>query len=95
MTLGGGRVYVTAGIAALGSVAQTEIMAAVQEFDRFDSGNDPYGEHDFGSFDYNGETIFWKIDAYQKGSDYTAGAETPEDTTMTERVLTILLAAEY
>ena len=26
--------------------------------------NDPYGEHDFGSFRYAGETIFWKFDYY-------------------------------
>jgi hypothetical protein len=26
--------------------------------------NDPYGEHDFGSFELAGEKFFWKIDYY-------------------------------
>ena len=30
----------------------------------FEADNDPYGEHDFGSFEYSGETIFWKIGYY-------------------------------
>ena len=28
--------------------------------------NDPYAEHDFGSFEHDGQTIFWKIDLYDR-----------------------------
>lgn len=28
--------------------------------------NDPHGEHDFGSFRYGGQLIYWKIDYYDK-----------------------------
>ena len=35
-------------------------------FDAFTPYNDPYGEHDFGSFDHDGRTISWKIDLYDR-----------------------------
>jgi hypothetical protein len=38
----------------------------VQNFADFSADNDPYGEHDFGSFEVAGETFFWKIDLYEE-----------------------------
>jgi len=55
--------------------------------------NDPYGEHDFGSFDHDGRTISWKIDLYDR--DYKWYSPAPTDPAKTNRVLTILLAEEY
>ena len=55
--------------------------------------NDPYGEHDFGSFDYNGEKIYWKIDYYDKSYQYLS--ENPANPDITNRVLTVMLAEEY
>jgi hypothetical protein len=46
-------------------------------------------------FELAGKKFFWKIECYEKGSDYTAGAETPENSETTDRVLTIMLAEEY
>jgi Protein of unknown function (DUF3768) len=46
---GNGRIYVTAGIAALPMQDQVEIMSRVREFADFTADNDPYGQHDFGS----------------------------------------------
>src|SRR5579863_518194 len=46
------------------------IMMAVRTFDDFTADNDPYGEHDFGSFDWHQETIFWKIDYYDQNLEY-------------------------
>jgi hypothetical protein len=63
---GKGRVFVTAGISALPSEEQAEIMMRVHGFTAFTPDNDPYGEHDFGSFEYAGKTIFWKIDCYDR-----------------------------
>ena len=58
----GCRVYMTPGVQAL---YQTQAIAArVQAYDDFNERNDPYGEHDFGSFEFCGETIFWKIEYY-------------------------------
>ena len=55
--------------------------------------NDPQQEHDFGSFDHAGESIFWKIDYYDP--TLTCGSEDPSDPRQTVRVLTIMLAADY
>lgn len=52
-----------------------------------------YGEHDFGSFEFNGERVFWKIDYRQRGTQF--GAEDPSDSGGTCRMITIMLAEEY
>jgi hypothetical protein len=90
-----GRVFVTRGVHALGPRHVAGVLRAVAAFDAFGADNEPYREHDFGSIEAGGETIFWKIDAYQKGSDYLAGADAPENEHTTDRVLTIMLATEY
>ena len=87
------RILMTQGAAALGPIAQIEISAMVRDYDDFTEGNDPYGEHDFGSFEHNGMTIFWKIDYYDTELQY--GSEDPADPEQTMRVLTIMLASEY
>jgi hypothetical protein len=55
--------------------------------------NDPYGEHDFGSFEVTGHKFFFKIDAYD--IDMRFGSEDPADPTKTTRVLTLMLAEDY
>jgi hypothetical protein len=82
----------------LGLVAIVEIAEQVAAFDGFMPANDPYGEHDFGSFDYEGNRIFWKIDYYDRASFGTGrdmGSEDASDPAKTLRVLTIMLASEY
>jgi hypothetical protein len=61
-----GDVYLTAGIAALPEEEQAEIMCRVQRFDAFTPENDPYYEHDFGSFEHRSRTVFWKVDYYDR-----------------------------
>jgi len=90
-----GRAVVTRGVNEFGPDFVLLATRAVASFMDFTKDNDPYGEHDFGSFEQGGKKLFWKIDAYEKGSNYTAGAETPENAQMTDRVLTIMLAEEY
>ena len=92
-TLQGGAVMLTAGIIALGAESQARIFAAVQAFDAFNDGNDPCGEHDFGSFEIDGERFFFKLDYF----DLTRAmhSEDPADPSRTERVMTIMLASEY
>ena len=48
---------------------------------------------DFGTFEHNGERIFWKTDYYDR--TMTQGSEHPGDLGQTVRVLTIMLASEY
>ena len=52
-----------------------------------------YEEHDFGSFEAEGEKIFFKIDYYDR--TLTHHSPDPADPTVTERVITIMLADEY
>ena len=88
-----GSLFVTAGIAALPLEAQAAILALVRDFDAFTPDNDPYGEHDFGSFGFGEHTIFWKIDYYDKKLEM--GSPDPADPAVTSRVLTVLLSEEY
>ena len=89
----GGRIMITRGVKALGRVAIEEIMEMIRIFDMFTENNDPYLEHDFGKIIYNGETLFWMIDYYDKTFEFAAPK--PADPTVTERLLTVLLADEY
>jgi hypothetical protein len=93
-----GKKLMTSGIRNLGLIATVEIAERVAAFDSFTGDNDPHGEHDFGSFDHDGNRIFWKIDYYDRSSFGTGrdmGSENPSDPAMTLRVLTIMLASEY
>ena len=89
----GCRVMITAGIQALGEDALRIILQAVQQYDAFTPDNDPYGEHDFGSFHYAGHQVFWKFDYYDL--DLTMHSPDASDPTVTARVLTVMLAEEY
>jgi uncharacterized protein DUF3768 len=92
-TFTGGRVVVSAGVAALPNNVKANALAKVREFDGFNSDNDPHGEHDFAGFELNGEKFFWKIDYYDECLD--GGSEDPADPQSTIRVLTIILEHEY
>ena len=91
--IGNGQVMITAGIQALGDAFVARCRAAVAAFDAFESGNDPYHEHDFGSITVDGETVFFKLDYYDTELEY--GSPDPADPKVTRRVLTIMLASEY
>jgi hypothetical protein len=88
-----GRVVFSSGIAALPPEDQAAIIDRVRTCDDFTPANDPYGEHDFGAFDYAGRHIVWKIDYYDGNLRF--GSPDPSDPTLTKRVLTILFAEEY
>ena len=90
--IGGGAV-ITLGVAALGQEAVERIVQAVAAFDDFCNVNDPYEEHDFGSFEVEGETIFFKIDYFDR--TLTHHSPDPANPAVTERVITIMLANEY
>ena len=88
-----GHAVMTAGIAALGPEAVARIVKTIAVYDDFCHANDPYGEHDFGLFQADGHTIFFKIDYYDKALN--AHSPDPSDPSVTERVITIMLAEEY
>ena len=84
----GGVAVITPGVAALGQQAVDRIVKTIAVYDDFCHANDPYEEHDFGSFQAEGQTIFFKIDYFDKNLTY----HSPD---VTERVITIMLAEEY
>src|SRR5262249_39146499 len=94
MFLTDGRAVVSRGIAAKNSDEVADILERVRTFDAFTSHNDPYGEHDVGSFEFGRERIFWKIDYYDRSGEHY-GSPDPADPCVTTRVLTVMLADEY
>jgi len=80
----------TTGVAALGPDAVARIIHAIAAYDDFCHANDPYEEHDFGSFEADGQTIFFKIDLYEEPEVKDSNGEP-----VVNRVLTIMLADEY
>ena len=81
----------TRGIMSLDEVTISDIFVAVQDFSKFTEDNDPYGEHDFGSFTVGGVKIFWKIDYYDEALKGWCDPLSPD----CHRVLTIMRADEY
>ena len=92
-TFVGGQVVMTRGVNDLPLDTKARVILAVQSFSNFTKDNDPHGEHDFGSFEIEGETYFFKIDYYDL--DMQFGSENPSDPEQTTRVLTIMRADEY
>jgi hypothetical protein len=92
-TFSDGRVMITSAVNALPSTMKAKALELVRAFDQFSEGNDPYGEHDFGSFELVDCTFFWKIDYYDQRCEF--GSEDPSDPKRTMRVLTLMLSHEY
>ena len=65
----------------------------VQNFNDFTPDNNPYSENDFGTFDYKGEKILWKIDYYDLNNKYHS--EDPSNPYITNRILTIMTVYEF
>lgn len=87
----GCRVVITKGIAAMDDL--DGLYAKIRAFDDFNERNDPYGEHDFGSVEHEGQTVFWKFDYLDP--DLLMHSPDPGDISVCCRVLTIMLAEEY
>lgn len=90
----GGQVLVTVGVQALEQCQLKQLLTEIALVDDFSSsGNDPYGEHDFGKVDFGGERYFWKIDYYDRRLCFAS--PDPSDPAVTQRVMTIMRAEEY
>lgn len=90
-TLSDCRVVMTQGVADLGNVG--EVFEKVCSYTDFNARNDPYGEHDFGSFEFAGQLVFWKFDYFDV--DLLMHSPDASDPAVTCRVLTVMLAEEY
>ena len=92
-TFWGGRVLMTAGVAALENPVRNAVVEKIKAFDAFDDDNDPWGEHDFVSVEHDGQTFFAKINYYDRKLE--AHSEDAADPEKTCRVMTIMLAEEH
>lgn len=88
-----GLFHVTAGIADQGAEFIMRARQKVAAYDDFTPDNDPYGEHDFGAFELDGQRLFFKIDYYDL--ETKIGSPDPSNPDVTCRVLTLMLASEY
>ena len=91
--LAAGVAVMTPGVTALGQEAVDRIVKTIAVFDDSCNANDPYEEHDFGSFEAEGHTIFFKADYFDRNLKYLS--PDPSDPVVTVRVITIMLADEY
>jgi hypothetical protein len=87
------KLVFTSGVAAYGDDFIERALQAVRKFAAFNEDNDPYDEHDAGSFELDGVNLLWKIDCYDRLLD--GRSRDRADAAVTRRVLTILLAEEY
>jgi hypothetical protein len=92
-TFVGGALLITAGVEAMSRDQRRSLLAKVRAFDVFTEDNDPHGEHDFGAVDEGGVRCFWKIDCYDRATEF--GSPDPADPAVTTRVLTVMRADEY
>lgn len=91
-----GTVLCTSGITDLSSgdtLLLAELLGVVRGYNAFSTDNDPYGEHDFGAFEFRGEKCFWKIDVLDPSLEMAP--LDPTDPVLSCRVLTVMLAGEY
>ena len=88
-----GQVLITQGISGEDWAFIAKVKDAVATFNTFTEDNDPYGTHEFGAFEIDGEKLFWKIDLYDENYEY--GSQDPSNLAVTRRALTIMLASEY
>jgi Protein of unknown function (DUF3768) len=92
-TFTGGRIVITASIAALGQQQKVRVLLAVRKFDEFDADNDPHHEHDVAFFEVEGERYFFKVDYYDLSTRFHS--RDPADPERTCRVLTIGHHSDY
>lgn len=89
----GGAVMLTDAVDALEPDAKRRLLEKVRDFDRFEDGNDPYREHDFGAITFEGERYLFKLDYYDRACKFAS--PDPSNPAVTTRVLTIMHAMDY
>jgi hypothetical protein len=89
----GGRIVITPGIQALDANDLRAVLLAVARFDDFTEHNDPWGEHDCAILTVDGRRVMFKHDYYDR--DLAYHSPDASDPSVTERVMTVMLAEEY
>lgn len=86
------KIVLTPGIAGLNLIDKEKVFFSVKYYGNFTKNNNPWGEKDFGSFNFKKETFNWKIDYYDNDMKYHSPDKS--DPNKTVRVLTIMKAEE-
>ena len=86
------KIVLTPGIAGLNLKDKEKIFFSVKYYGNFTKNNNPWGEKNFGSFNFKKETFNWKIDYYDNDMKYHSPDKSDPDKTV--RVLTIMKAEE-
>jgi len=86
------KIVLTPGIAGLNLIDKEKIFFSVKYYGNFTKNNNPWGEKNFGSFNFKKETFNWKIDYYDNDMKYHSPDKSDPDKTV--RVLTIMKAEE-
>ena len=87
----GGAVMITAGVEAMPLDQRRSLLQKIRSFDAFSEDNDPHHEHDFGSVDEAGVRCFFKIDYYDRKTEFgSPDPADPADPAVSTRVLTIM-----
>lgn len=88
-----GKIVAMGALAQNGEAKQIRVVLGASSHTDWNSGDDPYGEHDFGKFEIEGEAFIFKIDYY--ALDEIHGSEHPDDPSVTIRVMTLMYASDY
>ena len=90
----GGETYTTPGFRSLQPQTQVRAFEVIRTFTDWTPENDPWRQHDCAIVDVlPGVRVMFKIDYYDLDKEW--GSPDPADSSMTVRVLTILLPDEY
>tara|TARA_R100000541_G_scaffold54906_1_gene63562 strand:+ start:584 stop:976 length:393 start_codon:yes stop_codon:yes gene_type:complete len=91
--MGENKLVLSHDVSQLNPIDKLEVLKLVRDFKTFTKDDDPYGEHDFGSFNFKDISYFWKIDYYD--NDLKFHSEDKLNAEKTIKVLTVLRASEY
>ena len=67
-TFAGGKMVMTASVAALPEMVKSSALGKVAQFNDFTPENDPHGEHDFFSFEHCNRTFFLEVRLLRQGN---------------------------
>ncbi|MBY5453887.1 DUF3768 domain-containing protein [Rhizobium leguminosarum] len=88
-----GRIVAMGAFGQDGRDKQLRVVIAAAQHSDWSSGDDPYGERDFGKFEVDAEAFIFKIDYYSL--DEMHGSEHPDDPNVTIRIMTLMYASDY
>jgi hypothetical protein len=89
----GGAIMLTRAVKAIPETKRAHLLAAIRGFEAFTEDNDPHGEHDCFTLEFEGERYMVKIDYYDLAMK--AHSDDPADLAKTRRVMTVMFASEY